>query len=205
VEVARARLSDQARRILLVASGGFALLAVPTVLVGTMPLDEAIREALLGWAPPAMVAAMRVVNWGGDKLVLAPALLLLFVASAQARARWWLWGGLMIAAPLAEVVFKELIARPRPEGSGFSFPSGHATAAAAFFGAVFYLAGALRPRAVRVPVRALALVAALLVALARVILRAHWPSDALAGLALGLALASGAALLAAQPAAGEER
>jgi membrane-associated phospholipid phosphatase len=49
------------------------------------------------------------------------------------------------------------------------------------------------------------LLAGLLVALARVILGAHWPSDALGGLALGLALASGAALLAAQPAAGDER
>ena len=35
-----------------------------------------------------------------------------------------------------------------------------------------------------------------LVAVARVILRAHWPSDALGGIALGLALASAAALLA---------
>jgi membrane-associated phospholipid phosphatase len=35
----------------------------------------------------------------------------------------------------------------------------------------------------------------ILVALARVVLRAHWPSDVLGGIALGLALASAAALL----------
>ena len=35
-----------------------------------------------------------------------------------------------------------------------------------------------------------------LVAMARVILRAHWPADTLAGIALGLALASIAAMLA---------
>jgi len=35
-----------------------------------------------------------------------------------------------------------------------------------------------------------------LVAAARVMLRAHWPSDALGGIALGLTLASAAALLA---------
>jgi membrane-associated phospholipid phosphatase len=45
-------------------------------------------------------------------------------------------------------------------------------------------------------VRLAALVGALLVAVARVMLRAHWPSDALAGVALGLALASVAALIA---------
>ena len=75
------------------------------------------------------------------------------------------------------------------------FPSGHATAAAAFFGAVFYLAESLRPPARRL-VRVAALVIIVLVATARVMLRAHWPSDALAGIALGLALASGAALAA---------
>jgi membrane-associated phospholipid phosphatase len=46
-------------------------------------------------------------------------------------------------------------------------------------------------------VRALAVAAIVLVALARVLLRAHWPSDAVAGIALGLALASAAAVVAA--------
>ena len=38
-----------------------------------------------------------------------------------------------------------------------------------------------------------------LVGMARVILRAHWPSDVLAGIALGLALAAAAGLLASRP------
>jgi membrane-associated phospholipid phosphatase len=38
-----------------------------------------------------------------------------------------------------------------------------------------------------------------LVGMARVILRAHWPSDALGGIALGLALAAAAALIASRP------
>ena len=74
-------------------------------------------------------------------------------------------------------------------------PSGHATAAAAFFGAVLYLAGALRPPT-RTILRAAAGLAIVLVAVSRVMLRAHWPSDVIGGVALGLALASAAALLA---------
>jgi membrane-associated phospholipid phosphatase len=35
-----------------------------------------------------------------------------------------------------------------------------------------------------------------LVAIARIVLRAHWPTDSLAGIALGLTLASIAAMLA---------
>ncbi|HBH00883.1 MAG TPA: hypothetical protein DDZ42_03010, partial [Candidatus Rokubacteria bacterium] len=80
------------------------------------------------------------------------------------------------------------------EGLSFGFPSGHATAAAAFFGAAVYLAGPLPPRARRL-LRATAITVIVLVALARVMLRAHWPSDAVAGIALGTALASAAILL----------
>jgi membrane-associated phospholipid phosphatase len=58
-----------------------------------------------------------------------------------------------------------------------------------------YLADALPPR-LCAWVRALAVVMILLVGMARVILRAHWPSDVLGGLTLGLALAAIAALLA---------
>jgi membrane-associated phospholipid phosphatase len=53
-------------------------------------------------------------------------------------------------------------------------------------------------------VRTIAVLVVLLVALARVVLRAHWPLDAVGGAALGLALASAAAW-AAQVPAGEER
>jgi membrane-associated phospholipid phosphatase len=164
------------------------------VLAGTPPLDHAVREAVLQAAGPALVAVMRVVNWGGEATVLLPGTLLLYLVFPRARRRAWIWVALMAAAPLAEGGLKFLVARPRPEGTGLAFPSGHATAAAAFFGAVFYLAGSLPPAARRA-VRGLAVVAIVLVATARVVLRAHWPSDVLGGIALGLALASAAALV----------
>ena len=126
-----------------------------------------------------------------DKL---PATLLLLVLFRRARERWWLWIVLMIAAPAAEGLLKIAVGRARPEGLAFGFPSGHATAAAAFFGAVLYLAGSLPP-ARRRAVRALSVACIILVGLARIILRAHWPSDVLGGITLGLGLATIAALL----------
>lgn len=184
-----------ARVFLAVAGTAFVALAL-AALAGPLPFDPQVREALLGLASPPVVAVMRIINYGGDRWVLAPAVGLLLVAFPHARRRWWAWVALMLVAPGLEGALKELIARPRPEGLGPGFPSGHATAAAAYFGAVFHLAGGLRAAHLRLALRGFALAAAGLVALARVVLRAHWPSDALGGLALGFALASAAALLA---------
>jgi undecaprenyl-diphosphatase len=123
--------------------------------------------------------------------------LLLFAIFDRARRTWWVWVTLMIAAPLAEGALKLVVGRPRPEGAAYGFPSGHATAAAAYAGALLYLSEALAPRPRRA-VRLLAVMMIVLVGIARVMLRAHWPSDVIGGFALGLALASVAALIAAE-------
>ena len=184
-----------ARGVLVVMAALFVALAATIVLFGAPPADAAVRNAILALASPAVIAVMHVVNYAGDWKVLLPGTLLLLVVFAGARRQWWLWGALMAVAPISEWLLKQLIRRARPESPSFAFPSGHATAAAAFFGATMYLAGSLPPRAGKI-VRALALLGIVLVGLARIILRAHWPSDVLAGIALGLALASIAAMIA---------
>lgn len=177
---------------LLVTALAFAALGTAAALAGTLPADAALREALLGLGSPPVLAAMRVINHAGAWRVLLPATALLVLGFPRARRRWWVWLALMVVAPLAETAAKELVGRPRPEDASLGFPSGHATAAAAFFGAVIALAGSLPRPASRV-VRALAVLAIVLVGLARVLLRAHWPSDVLGGIALGLTLAAAAA------------
>ena len=147
---------------------------------------------------------MRVVNRAGDWRVLAPGLVVLFVVFPEARRQWWLWSALMVTAPVMEWTLKHLVRRARPEDLSFGFPSGHSTAAAAFYGAVIFLADSLSPRLCRAA-RVLAMMMIVLVGLARVLLRAHWPSDVLGGIALGLALASIAGLIASrQPAPAAE-
>lgn len=186
------------RRVLTVATVCFLALTVAILAVGAVPADVGVRETLLAAATPAVITIMRVVNRAGDWRVLLPGTLLLFALFRRARERWWLWAGVMIAAPLLEWTFKQLVGRPRPEAVSLGFPSGHATAAATFFGAVVFLAGAWPPAARRTA-RVLAVAMILLVGTARVMLRAHWPSDVLAGTALGLALAAAAGVLASRP------
>jgi len=183
------------RGVLTVAGACFVAIAVAIVLWGAFPADAFIRESLLKGARPEVVSIFRVVNMAGDWRGLLPGTLVLFALFPRARARWWLWAGLMVVAPLSEWALKHVFMRPRPESLSFSFPSGHSTAAAAFFGAVMYLSGSLAPPW-RGVVRVLAALMMVLVGLARVILRAHWPSDVMAGFALGLALASLASLMA---------
>jgi membrane-associated phospholipid phosphatase len=185
------------RGVLTVAAACFVTLTAAVIGLGALPADAALRDALLSLATPTVVATMRLVNRAGDWRLLAPGMLLLFVVFRRARERWWLWAAVMALAPTLEWALKHLIRRHRPEDVSLGFPSGHSTAAAAFFGIVILMAGALPPRACTA-VRALALVMIALVGMARVILRAHWPSDVLAGIALGLALAAAAGLVAAR-------
>jgi membrane-associated phospholipid phosphatase len=189
------------RGVLTVAAAAFLALTAAVVALGALPADAALRDALLALATPWVVAVMRVLNRAGDWRVLVPGLVLLFVVFRRARERWWLWLLVMAIAPLMEGILKHLVGRPRPEDVSLGFPSGHSTAAAAFFGVVIFLAAELPARAC-VLVRALAIAVILLVGVARVILRAHWPSDVLAGIALGLALAAAAGWIASASEAG---
>jgi undecaprenyl-diphosphatase len=69
--------------------------------------------------------------------------------------------------------------------SGPSFPSGHATAAAACYAAIALLAGRRRSPQARAILAGAATAIAVAVATSRVLLGVHWLTDVLAGLALG--------------------
>jgi undecaprenyl-diphosphatase len=88
-------------------------------------------------------------------------------------------------------LIKELVARARPEldplsaFSGFSFPSGHATAAAATYLALAIVVSALRPQWSRAVLVAGAVFIAVAVAASRALLGVHWFSDVIGGVLLG--------------------
>jgi membrane-associated phospholipid phosphatase len=90
-------------------------------------------------------------------------------------------------------VAKPLVQRPRPPAadlltaaSGWAFPSGHATQAMVGLGALAVLLAGRSPR-LRPWLLTAATVLVLLVGGSRVCLGAHWPTDVLAGWALGAA------------------
>ena len=178
----------------LVALAVFGALAIAAAAVGVLPGERELREALLAWGTPAVILLSRIVNPGGSWHALLPAMLLLFALSPESRRRWWLWSAALVAGGLVETSVKATLARARPDDVSAGFPSGHATAAAAFAVIVVYLVGRARlSDGARLAVCAAVVAGAALVGLARIELRAHWPGDVVAGWALGAGVAASAA------------
>jgi len=95
-------------------------------------------------------------------------------------------GSALLATALANGILKALLARPRPDIlleplSSYSLPSGHSSAAFAFFLVLGILAGCGQTPRMRLTWLLLAGLPALGIALSRVYLGVHWPSDIIAG------------------------
>jgi undecaprenyl-diphosphatase len=99
----------------------------------------------------------------------------------------------VIGANLATNLVKVIVERARPDvdrlvaASGFSFPSGHSSAAAACFAACALCLGRGRTTRTRLVLSVVAAALAVMVATSRVLLGVHWTSDAFAGLCFGAA------------------
>ncbi|MFD7131276.1 phosphatase PAP2 family protein [Streptomyces sp. NPDC059894] len=153
--------------------------------------DHRILAALRArGADPRVAGAARALSWAGEHgaLWLAGGLVGAAVDGSR-RGAWLRATALTAGAHLASTVVKRIVRRPRPAhveplvrtAGRHSFPSSHATSAAA--AAVAY--GALGAYAVA-PLAAA-------VCLSRLVVGVHYPSDVAAGAALGaLAARAGA-------------
>jgi membrane-associated phospholipid phosphatase/phosphoglycolate phosphatase-like HAD superfamily hydrolase len=126
--------------------------------------------------------------------------LLTLIVAALLGGLWWsgrmvqaVYLGIGVAAALiVNPLLKLAFARPRPTGnalvttSSAAFPSGHTTTAtvvATTLGVIFW------PTRWRWPMVAAAVVFSLAMAVSRVYLGVHWPSDVVGGLTLGFTIA----------------
>ncbi|WP_062352219.1 phosphatase PAP2 family protein [Bacillus kwashiorkori] len=138
------------------------------------------------------MAFFRVItNFGSEPVIITGTLLLLV----------WLWVDkknymamtIVVLAVGGGNVFnqwlKNIISRERPIGhtyEGYSFPSGHAMLGLLFYGVVFYfLANQLKNTSVRIGLKISLIAIIVLTGLSRIPLREHYPTDVLAGFAIG--------------------
>lgn len=153
--------------------------------------DEGLMTVIQGERSPIFDRFMVVVTRAGDfhtQLWAAVLLTLLLIGMKQVRAAVFTILTLLGTA-LANGALKETFGRIRPEVlleplDTFSFPSGHSSAAFAFFLTLGVLAGRGQPPRLRLAWVLLAGLPATAIALSRVYLGVHWPTDVIAGAVL---------------------
>lgn len=170
------------------ASLAFAVLAGSTTWLD-LPLVRAAERA----RTPGMTSVMSAVTWLGNGPTLAGvavAAVALLVALRQ-RVPALFVAVTAVGAGALNALLKVAFSRPRPllvaqlaHAGGYSFPSGHAMASAAIYGALVVVAVRRFPeRRWWVVAPCLLLVAS--IGVSRVYLGVHFPSDVIAGWALG--------------------
>ncbi|MGH9009380.1 MAG: phosphatase PAP2 family protein [Acidimicrobiia bacterium] len=164
-------------------------------MTGTMGLDRTVLDWFVEHREQSLNTIMQVVTTLGGSAFLIPLVLAVGV---------WYWRRHGTARPLMLLAaaygsswfvsqsIKVLVGRARPPAgvalghfSGYAFPSGHATEAAAVWGmlAVVLVAGA--PRSQRNKVVGAAVTVVVMVGITRLYLAAHWLTDILAGWCFG--------------------
>jgi membrane protein DedA with SNARE-associated domain/membrane-associated phospholipid phosphatase len=171
--------------------------ALTGALLGTgwpSPLDHTLFEAVSSLRNPLADHFMLYLSRLGDASVAVPLILGVYLYLAVQRhwraANYWLAAAGF--AMLASVALKYALRIPRPDAgieglSPYAFPSTHAMRATVLYGflAVMIARGLSAPR--RWIPYSVAAILAVAVAASRVYLGAHWLSDVLASLILGLA------------------
>lgn len=193
VFIERRRLGRAALRYVVWSSGVivFALLAT-TVHGGGGPwFDRPVLAALAAIHTAERTTAMHLFTLAGSARWLA-AIAIMSVAVMCARRHWRSALYLALASAGAATLnhgLKHLFARARPDlalmvADGFAFPSGHSMGSAAVYGAIAVTIAARYPR-LRVPLVALCATLVALIGVSRAYLGVHYPSDVIAGWALG--------------------
>lgn len=156
------------------------------------PVDEAILWFIRAHVPAALNGFFAVITYSGSAKFLVPLAAMSAVVLLVARRRFEavLLGASAITATLVVWGMKAIVSRARPalwEAQwywGSSFPSGHTLSTAAFSTAAALCVARIRPRAGALAM-ALAMLWTGLVAVSRLVLGVHWPSDVLAAVCLG--------------------
>jgi membrane-associated phospholipid phosphatase len=162
----------------------------------TMAFDMRIRAATHALATPGLTHTLRLVSRLGGPSVLA--LLGVMLMAVFVGHRWWRGAIVlfvaMAGASVLDTALKLAFHRARPEPyfgyvlpESYSFPSGHALFSFCFFTAgAALLAPRLQHSALRWLVWAVAASLILAIGFSRIYLGVHYPSDVLAGYAVGL-------------------
>lgn len=193
---------------------GFTALGQLATSGGIDRLDDAVLDWTTSHRTPLLTALVRLVSFLGTRLALTCATVFVVIGfwSRNRRTAALAVATSCVASGFLTPALKLWFARPRPPITtqlfpidGFSFPSGHASGIAALLAATALVLTPIAPtRRRRVALLLLHGAIALAVGASRVYLGAHYPSDVVGGLLLGIACGL-AALATLGPRAAHER
>lgn len=182
--------------VLLLAAGWLFLGVVEDVLFGDplVQLDQSVFHLLQGLRFQSADRWMVAITEMGSVGVLLP--LILVVLAWLVWRRCWrtaaYWAGSAVVGELLVQLLKFTLGRQRPQDlyrgvEQFSFPSGHATVSTVVLAFLAFLLSRGRTLRVRLAIAVAAGIYVALVAFSRLYLGAHWFSDVVGGMSLGLA------------------
>lgn len=190
--------------VLLLASGWLFFGVLEDIVSGDplVQLDHAVFRLLQDLRIEAVDRWMVAITGMGSVGVLLP--LIVVVLLWLLWRRCWRTAGYWVAtvavAELLVQLLKSTLGRQRPLDlySGverFSFPSGHVTVSTVVLSFLAFLLSRGQPRGMRTAIAVVGGVYLALVAISRLYLGAHWFSDVVGGMSLGLAWVSFSALV----------
>lgn len=189
-----ASIRRQSKATVLIGALSLALLLA--IFVGyphMSAFDQGINALVQEHRSSAMdMGAVLVTQIGNFRTQFLAAALVcgLLFATRQWRGMIF-FGGVTLFTALTNTATKHFFARVRPDVlaeplTTYSMPSGHSSGAFAFFLALAILAGRNQPQRMRITWVLLGCLLAITVAMSRVYLGAHWPTDIMAGALLAI-------------------
>lgn len=173
-------------------SGGLFWLIVATIANGTIEnFDLPIIEFIQGMEVPSLTLILKTFTWIGSGIgVTVITLFICFILyfKEHRRAQAWLFAFTIVSTIALNEGLKRIFTRSRPEihrlmdAGGYSFPSGHTMMAISLYAMIVYV---FWPRLTTIVSRiALVITAsfiAFLIAVSRIYVGVHYPSDIAGG------------------------
>ncbi|WP_163654338.1 phosphatase PAP2 family protein [Listeria sp. PSOL-1] len=197
--------TNQKKAMPLLTIGGIALIlfiieafSVATEKNWVAKFDLRWIDAIRSHIEPAKTSVIKfLTNFGSAEYVIIMTVILVVILFILRKFVVGLWfgGTVLFCAVVLNYILKHVIGRNRPDTknwlvseTGFSFPSGHATASTVFYGlAALFIIFMIRQLWLKLVVGFVGLVIILFMMYARIYLGVHYPTDVLGGFLFGLA------------------
>jgi len=187
----RVRASQSSMALLVIALVSFVGLILLTVAVArsvVFPFDQPLLTLIHGWDGAPII--WNTISQGANiPLIVAGLVFVLWLFFTNRRREALVVVLMLVAVTAGSEGVKQLVGRPRPSGNGdgipgvvYSYPSGHVLEVLTILGSIALRAWrSSKELALRAALVGLVALDTVLVAIARIALAEHYPTDILAG------------------------